>query len=101
MNETSSESDEEILASFVGLLLNNTHKDVLWVHSNMQILYFEIRKKLWKKGATPPKKTVFDKLEALERSEQHLVPAILWGVVIILGLYIIVKEASFANINLR
>ena len=28
MNETSSESDEEILASFVGLLLNNTHKDV-------------------------------------------------------------------------
>jgi len=29
-----------------------------------------------------------------------LVLAILWGVVIILGLYIVVKEASFANINL-
>ena len=29
MNETSSESDEEILASFVGLLLNNTQKVAL------------------------------------------------------------------------
>ena len=68
---------------------------------SLKIPDIEIRKKLWKKGAAPPKKTVFDKLEALERSEQHLVLAILWGVVIILGLYIVVKEASFANINLR
>ena len=66
----------------------------------IHILDFEIRKKLWKKGAAP-KKTVFEKLEDLERSEQHLVLAILWGVVIILGLYIVVKEANFANINLR